>query len=125
MTIASALRASAGTAILQSITITDLAMQDAALEIYFFKADPGTGTYTDDSELDVDDADLLLCIGVVKILTTDWVAAKDNSVAAKANIGLAVAATSGTSLYAVAKTSGAPTYAGTSDLQFTFSFLRD
>ena len=123
-TIANAVRISGGTGILQSVVVQDLAMQNAVLQIFLFSATPGTGTYTNDAEMDLDDADAGLCIGVIMVAATDYVSVKDNSIAIVRNIGLPIKLAA-TSLFAVIKTTGAPTYASTSDLKLTFGILRD
>ena len=124
-TLTSALRVSGGTAILQNVTVRDLAAQNAVLQIFFFNANPGTGTYTDNAALDLDDTDSGLFIGKVTINAADYISLADNSVATITNCGLALKATTGTSLYAIIRTTGTPTYASTSDLKITFGLLRD
>ena len=124
MTISSACRAATTEVILQSVSVSDLAMQNVALQIFFFQSNPA-GTYTDNAELDVTDADLQACLGVVEIAASDWINAKDNSFVTKANLGIPMVPTSGSDLWAICKTTGTPTYAGTTDLEFHFGFLRD
>lgn len=109
---------------LQSLVITDLAMQNAALNIFIFQGNPATGTYTDNLELDIDDTDMIQCVGVLSTTDGQWLSAKDNSVFTMQNIGLIILPTT-TSVWFVAKTTGAPTYATTSDLVFKFGFYRE
>ena len=124
-TLTNALRVSAGTAVLQSVTVRDLAAQNVVLQIFFFNANPATGTYTDNGAFDLDDTDSGLCIGKVTISASDYISLVDNSVATITNCGLPLKATTGTSLYAIIRTTGTPTYASTSDLKITFGLLRD
>ncbi|MFA4834852.1 MAG: hypothetical protein WC749_02105 [Dehalococcoidia bacterium] len=124
-TLTNAIRVSAGTAVLQSVTVRDLAMQNATLQILFFNASPATGTYGDADEFDLNDTDSGLCIGMVEVNASDYKSLKDNSIGMVKNIGLPLKATTGTSLFALIKTTGTPTYASTSDLKITFGLLRD
>lgn len=56
---------------LQTLTVTDQANQGPGLRIIFFGSKP-TGTYTDNSALDLSAADLTKIIGQVKISASDW-----------------------------------------------------
>ena len=124
-TIAAATRVSGEPTILQSITVTDLNKQNVELTIFFFNANPGTGTYTDNLALTIHDTDMALCIGEVQVLAADYRSAAASSVATIANIGLPLMPAA-TSLFAIAQASGAaPTYASVSDLVFKYGFLRD
>jgi hypothetical protein len=111
--------------LLQSFTIIDLAMQNAAMSIYLFGSDPVTGVYTNDSELDIDDTDAALCIGCFNVLTGDYLSVKDNSVACVSNLGILCRNMTWETLYALMKTTGTPTYASTSDLKLVFGFRQD
>lgn len=123
-TIANAVRVIGGTGILQSVVVQDLAAQNAVLQILLFSANPATGTYTKNAECDLDDTDAGLCIGIVEIVTSDYKTIKDNSIATVKGIGLPIKCAA-TSLFAVIKTTGTPTYVANGDLKFTFGILRD
>ena len=124
-TIAAASRVSGEPAILQSIVIDDLSAATQAFTIWFFNANPTNGTYTDNIALDIHDTDLAMCIGHVKITSSDYASAADNSVACKVPIGLPLKPAA-TSLFAIAQCTGtAPTYVSTADLTFRYSWLRD
>lgn len=56
---------------LMSVTVLDQAAQSPGLRIIFFGSKP-TGTYTDNSALDLSAADLPNIIGQVKISSSDW-----------------------------------------------------
>ena len=111
--------------VLQSLVITDLAMQDVDFKIFFFNQNPSNGTYTDNIELGIHDTDMGFCVGVLEVLASDYVDAKDNSVARKVNIGLGMTPSGSANLYAIAKTTDTPTYATTGDLTFKYFFLQD
>jgi len=123
-TLANAVRVSGGTGIIQSLVISDLAAQNAVLEIYLFSANPAAGTYTDNGALDIHDTDALLCIGRIDVAASDYKSLADNSIACVKNIGLVIKVAA-TSLFVIIRTTGTPTYAGTSDLKLTFGILRD
>jgi len=113
-----------GVSELVSITILDKAKQDAAINVFLFSASP-TLASSDHAAFDLTDANLIAaCIGVVSVGTT-YVDTVSNSVSSTVNLNLPLQITSGTNLYAVATTSGTPTYASTSDLVFKFGFFVD
>jgi len=123
-TLANAVRVSGGTGIIQSLVISDLAAQNAILEVYLFSANPAAGTYTDNGVLDIHDTDALLCIGRIDVAAADYKSLADNSIACVRSIGLPIKV-AGTSLFVIIRTTGTPTYVGTSDLKLTFGILRD
>lgn len=105
-----------GRALISSLALSDLAKQNAAIDIVFFNADPTGTTFTNNSALDVADADLPKIAGYFSITASDYASFNDNSVATvKPAISLD---TNGTSVvYAAAVSRGAPTYASATDLQ--------
>lgn len=123
-TIANASRVSGKPTILQSLVLSDLAMQSAAFTIFLFSANPGTGTYTDNAECDIDDTDLGLCVGAISSSDGQWLNGKDNGIFVINNIGL-IMTPAITSLFAIVKLIGAPTFASTSDLKFKYGFFRE
>lgn len=108
-------------AILDSVVITDLGKQDVQLDLVLFSK---TFTATaDNAALDVADADLPNCLGVIKL--TDYADFNDSSVVTKAGIGLVIKNTgSDGSLYGQLVTRGTPTYASTSDLTVKVGIIR-
>jgi len=121
-TLTDAARVAGKEVVLESIVITDLAKQNAAFDIFFFDREPTNGTYTDNVALDIDDADMAFCIGYVSL--SGYANSADSSVGALRNIGLGLSPNA-SNLYAIAKCTGTPTYASTSDLTFKYFFLRD
>lgn len=107
---------------LLSISIQDLAAQKAALKIFFFKANPDSGTYTDNQPLDIHDTDMLDCLGVIEVDVGDYAEAADNAVATLTGIDKVVKADDKSTLYALVKVVGTPTYVSVSDLKFMFGF---
>lgn len=120
-TLASAVRTGIGTCILESITILDKAAQSAAIQVLFFNASP-TIASSNNAAIDITDAEMVKFIGSVTIAATDYVTTASNSASTTKNIQLPLAPASGTSLFAVAKTTGTPTYGSASDLIFTYNF---
>lgn len=125
ITLAGAARVAGACTWLQSFTLIDQAAQAAEMVVYLFDADPAAGTYTNDDELDIHDTDMDLCVGAFRVLGGNYMAAKDNTVATVTNIGLRCRPSAGTTLYALIKTTGTPTYAAATDVQLIFGFVRD
>jgi hypothetical protein len=119
-----AARISGAPVTIQSLVITDLAMQNAPLNFFIFQGNPATGTYTDNAECAINDTDLIQCVGVLSSSDGQWVSAKDNSVLTMQNIGLVISPTT-TSVWVVTKTTGTPTYVTTSDLVIKIGFYRE
>jgi len=129
MTFEYALHAPKQTGVLLSVTIKDNASQEAALELVLFSK-----TFTavaDNAAFDVTDADMLNCLGVVPILSTDYDTFADNSIATVRNIGLgirsenAVTSSADGALYGQLLTRGTPTYVATTDVTVTLTILQD
>lgn len=105
------------------VTATDLGKQNQPLDVVFFDAAPGATTFTDNSPLDVADADLPKVVGFVNLGTADYCSFNDNSIVTKRNVGLAANPASGT-LWYCAVTRGTPTY-GTADMTLRLGVLQD
>lgn len=118
-------RVSGEAVVLQSVVIRDKAVQDQAMTLFFFNANPTNGTYTDNTALTIHDTDLAMCIGAVRVLAADYTPASANSVATVANIGLQLRSAA-TGMWVIAQCTGtAPTYAATADLTFVYEFMPD
>lgn len=115
------------TATLMSLSVVDKAKQSVKLVVYLFDELP-TVASSDNAALDISDAEMAdKAKAKVTIDTTDYEPLSANSFA---DMGLSRAKaitsrTDGGNLYAVMKTTGAPTYASTSDLVLTFTFAQD
>jgi hypothetical protein len=114
ITIPGAIPTNSKMAVLEMITLIDLAFQGVGMRVYVFDSLP-TGTYTDGAALDISDADMLNCIAAFDISTADYYACNDNTIACVRNLGIPIKKTN-TNLYLLMKTTGAPTWAATSDL---------
>lgn len=125
LTIASATRIAAGSGTIQSISLADKAKQSIAADVILFDSDPSGSTFTDNAAATVVDADLLKILGFVSLVAGDYVAFADNSVAMKANLNIGFKLASGSSLYAVLVTRGAPTYVSVSDLVLKVAIQQD
>lgn len=121
--VAAAVRANAATAILQSITITDKGDQGVAFTLLIANAATDFGTLN--SAPDPDDTEAATVVGVVPVLTTDYVDLGGARVACIRNIGLLLKAGAATTSVWIAGINGAgtPTFAA-SDLVFQMGFLR-
>lgn len=114
----------AGYCTLMSVVIQDLSAQNSKLELVFFDADPTGTTFTDDSALDIADADLTKVVGTVVINAGDYQTYNDNSVATVSNIGLEMQSASDKDLWFVVVSRGTPTYVA-SELSIVLAFLQD
>jgi hypothetical protein len=113
------------TGILESLIILDKSNQKAALDIFIFDADPTAATITDKTGF-VFSTDDVKVIARVSVASGDYATVNSKAVAVKSGLGIALkAASGGTSLYAAVVTSGTPTFASASDLQFVWGVLQD
>jgi hypothetical protein len=124
ITIANAFRASGKAAILQSIRILDRSNQKPTGNLLFFNASPSAATTTDNAAF-VYSTDDLLGVARVPIVASDYVTINSKAVANLSNLGRLVYATTGTSLFVVFVTDGAPDFVASTDLSISYSFLRD
>jgi hypothetical protein len=125
-TIAGAVRATGFGAKLETLTIVDKGDQAAAgIDVIFFSSDPTNSTFTDNAALAMNDADAVKILGVVSVLTADWVALNGSKAATKApNLRFTVA-TPGANIFCVLVARGTPTQASTTDIQVTLGLLQD
>jgi len=105
---------------IQTIRLTDLAKQDASIDVYLFSADPDGTTFTDNAELDIVDADLSKVMGVVTMDT--YFDTADNSIAFARNLAIPFESTS-TILYGVLVSRGTPTYASVADINIQLGIV--
>jgi hypothetical protein len=122
-TFSSATRISAHSGRVKSVIVTDLAKQNAVMDFILFNADPSGTTFTDNSALDVADADVSKIFARVPLV--DWCGFNDNSVCAVNNLSLDFKLSSGSSIYGCLITRGTPTFAGTSDIVVTLVIEQD
>jgi hypothetical protein len=107
---------------LLSVTVVDKAKQKAALTIFFFDESP-TIASVDNGAYDLTDAQCVdKCKGYVKVAVADYQDSSSNSVACVTSTLAMKSLTEGGTLYAVAMTTGTPTYAAVSDLVITYVF---
>ncbi len=111
-------------ATLVSVTIGDLDKQNQPLDVVIFNSDPSGTTFTDDSALDVADADLPKICGSVSVVATDYADFADSSVATKTTIGLICEAVGSDDLYACIVSRGTGTYTE-SALNIKLTFYQD
>ena len=114
-----------GTAILHSLIIQDLSKQSVAIDMVIFDSNPTATTFTDNSALDIADADLPKVIGVVSVLTGEYAAFNDSSVATKSGISLPIQnIASSTFVWVCFVSRGAPTYVA-DELSVVIGLLQD
>lgn len=114
LTFANAVDAVDGCGVLSSVRIACKSVQTAGLKLYLFSGDPSNTTWTDDAAAAIDAADIPALIGVYS-LTPDSGLGTHTLYKTDA-IGEAFKVPSGTSLFGVLITTGAPNFASTSDI---------
>lgn len=107
----------------RGVTIDDLAMQSADIDLVLFSADPTATTFTDNGALDIADADLAKVTAVIPITTHKTFA--DNSVSQAKNIAYPFQCNSSGTLYYVLVARGTPTYSATTDVSGILEFIND
>lgn len=115
-------RASAGSILIQSASLTDKSKQSAVIDLIVFDTNPTNSTFTDHAALNIVAADLPFIAGVVTF--GGWSNFSATGVSSIPSIGLEVNVAA-TSLYAVMCVRTAPTFAGTTDLALKLNVLQD
>lgn len=121
-TLSNAVRVSGGSSILYQIVIADRANQKPTGSILIFNADPTAATTTDNAAF-VFSTDDYKMVARIPVATADYVTINSKAVADLSNLGRLCKATTGTSLYAVFVTDGAPDFVLTTDFQIIFKFM--
>jgi hypothetical protein len=110
----------------QSVVLTDLDAESADIDVVFFSSDPSATTFTNDSALDIADADLPKVICRVSVIGTNYAAFVDNSAATVVNVGCPFeTANPSVTLYAALVAREAVTYTGTTDLTLRVGIEQD
>lgn len=126
LTLAGAVRVAGGKGTIQSVVLVDKAKQDLPIDVIFFTTNLPGSTLTDNAAATIVSADLLNCIGVIKILASDYTDFANNSIATKASQGLPFSAAAGTtSIYVIMVARDAPDYVTSSDLQLKVKIYPD
>lgn len=101
--------------LIQSVVITDLAGQEAEIDVMFFDGDPANTTFTDNAAFDPNDADLEN-FGAGIATVDDWHSFNDSSLGQALRLAIPIVPEEevGT-FYAVLISRGTPTF-GASDL---------
>jgi hypothetical protein len=122
-TLTSAVRASGGTSRLENLIINDRGNQKAAGYVLIFDSDPTAATLTNDAAMTLSTDDLKV-VARIDVSAADYVTLGSDSkaVADIPYAGRLLKASGSANLFAVFVTTGTPTYASTSDLQFTYNF---
>lgn len=114
---------SAGTGVLESITLLDRNNQSQPMTVIIFDADPTNATITDKSAF-VYSTDDLKVLGQITISASDYITTNSKAIATIRGIGLSLKS-AGTSLYVALVTTGTPTFAATTDVQLILGILQD
>ena len=123
MTFANATRVASYSGRVKSVIVTDQNKQNVVIDLVLFNADPSGTTFTDNSILDIADADMVKIIARVPLV--DWTNFNDNAFCAVNNLSLDFNLASGTSLYGCLVTRGTPSFAATNDIVVTLVIEQD
>ena len=121
---------SSGTGTIVSVAVLDKASQSSVLSVLIFKDKPVV-TSSDNAALNISDAEMAKCLGIVPVASADYVALSACSIATVRNVNLVVGATKspdnlgGKSLWAILRSGGTPTYTSTSDLVLSIGIKQD
>ncbi len=113
--------------ILQSVIVTDKGSTGGgAFTLYIFDTKTTGSTFTNDAALNIVDGDLTKLVARVAITSGDYVTFTDNLAAFRDNLAIPVRATTGTSLWAVARfLSTGCVYGTTGDVNVRLGILAD
>jgi hypothetical protein len=115
-----------GSGLVQSATITDVAGQDAPVDVIVFNQQPTNSTFTDHATCTVNTADLGKVAGVIHITDCTLLGATAPGVCQAQQQALPFAlGNSNTTLWAQAIVRGTPTYTGTGNVAVRLAFLQD
>ncbi len=124
ISIANAARNNSGSGIIQSALITVKTALTAPFDVFFFDTDPSNSTFTDNSALAINTADLPFLIGVAHC--TDLVSGGTPKILQALNLAIPFKlSAAATTLYAVIAIRGGQTFASTSAIQASFGILQD
>jgi hypothetical protein len=121
MTFANAAGVSAGTGLIQAVTVVDLSQQQPSLDLVLFDQTVA-GTVTDNAAFDPTDGDLANVIAVIPI--SNWADFNDNSVAYRSGLAFAFKAAA-TSIFGALVARSTPTFVGTSDISVLLTVIQD
>lgn len=110
--------------VLQSVVLHDLDAQDAALVLILWDLNPTSTTFTNNSTLDVADADLPNVIAKIKIAAGDYDDFSDNSIGQVDNLSIPLKGSRGILYGAIVSDAATPTYSA-NGLSMCLSLLVD
>ena len=107
--------------LIQSVVITDLAGQEADIDVMFFDGDPVNTTFTDNAAFDPDDADLEnFAAGIA--LVDDWHSFNDSSLGQALRLAIPIVPDGDGAFFAALVSRGTPTF-GASDLSLRIQMV--
>ncbi len=110
--------------VLQSVVLVDETKLDEPINLILFDS-----TFTSDADHDIlapSDAELLQCVGHIKILAADYITLSTNSIATLRNLNLPIKLSGASgSLFAQLQTPGTPDYLDAGAITVTLGFNRD
>ena len=125
MTMASAVRATGGAALLTTVSVYEQGLQQEPIDILFFDEAP-TVDSSDNAALSLAAAELQgKLLGSVSIKASDYVTAGTGSIATIRNLGFVLVGDSNLECHALAVSKGTPSLSGTTGLTFRFHVIQD
>lgn len=122
-TLATVVASNSLSALLKSICVSDKAGQAPQITIYFFKATPAAGTYTDNDALAWGAGDAANMIGIVKFVSADYKTVGGISTACLGAVDQ-LHTPAATSVFVIIEVDAAYNGASTSDLTLVFGYDR-
>jgi hypothetical protein len=123
ITFTGAVGGSATTALLHKVNIMCKSAQSSQFDVIFFHTNPTNSTFTDKTALAVNVLDFDKVGAVVHV--TDWTNLGTPSVGLATNLALSVKGIASQTIYAVVVARGTPTFASTSDVTISATFIQD
>lgn len=122
MAFAGAVRATGGTGEIRKVVVWDQGNQKAQIDLVFFDRALSV-TPTNNTAIDIPDADAQYCLGHLTVYTTDYVSFADNAEATRREAF--EVRCNATTLYCYAVVRGTPTYAAATDIIVTLTIHQD
>jgi hypothetical protein len=123
LTLTGAVGGTATTALLHKVNLMCKSSQSSQFDVLIFHTNPTNSTFTDKTALAVNVLDFDKIGAVVHV--TDWTNLGTPSIGLATNLAISVKGLASQTIYAVIVARGTPTFASTSDITASFTFIQD
>ena len=106
---------------IMSVLITDKVKVNQGMQLIFFNANPATSTFTNGAAMSITPADIAKVVGVVEILSTDYIEVGATSFVQKVVGGLQISPAAGVDMYAALLCVDGGLYTSATDLTLTIN----